>query len=76
MKATAILRHLFIWSLYKLGIGIINMIRSCRIAFALFAKPIAPTSRHVPFMSRSQNDFIGVHAKMVKNWMIKEDTMM
>ena len=67
MNATAILRHLFICSLNRLGMGMIKMIKSCKMAFALFANPIAPTSRHLPLISRSQNDCMGVQAKMVRN---------
>lgn len=67
IKATAILRHRFICKPHRPGMGMIKMIRSWVMANALFANPMAPTSRHLPLMSLSQNDCIGVHANMVKN---------
>ena len=56
--------------------GMIKMIKSCVMANALLAKPIAPTSKHLPLMSRSQNDCTGAHAKIVKNCMMTVETAM
>lgn len=76
MKATAILRHRFICKPHKLGIGMIRMTKSCVMANALFANPMAPTSRHFPLTSLSQKDWIGVHANIVKNWIMIVDKVM